>query len=254
MRKRSKNIIEKAYPLMLGFILLILWQAAASAELVKSYLLPSPIKILQALIRIMPELTDHIGITLFEALFGLAAGVALAFVIALLMDSIDFLYKAVYPLLVISQTVPIVAIAPLLVLWLGYGLAPKIVLVILICFFPIAIGMLDGFKSADRDAITLLRAMGATRTQIFFHIKLPSSLGGFFAGLKISVAYSVVGAVIAEWLGGSFGLGVYMTRVRKSYAYDNMFAVIILISVLSLLLINAARLLQKKAMPWENNK
>ena len=118
----------------------------------------------------------------------------------------------------------------------------------------IVIGTLDGFRSADRDAINLMRSMGASRTQIFRHIKLPNALPNFFSGLRITVAYAVVGAVLAEWLGGFAGLGVYMTRVKKSFAYDKMFAVIFLISIISLLLIWLVNVLQKRCMPWEREE
>ena len=115
-------------------------------------------------------------------------------------------------------------------------------------------GLLDGFQSADKDMINLMRAMGARRFQIFRCIKLPGAMSHFFASLRISVSYSVVGAVIAEWLGGFHGLGVYMTRVKKAFSYDKMFAVIFLISILSLLLMKLVEILQKKCMPWEHAK
>ena len=156
--------------------------------------------------------------------------------------------------MVITQTIPTIAIAPLLVLWMGYEMAPKVTLIVIVTFFPIAIGLLEGFQSADKDTINLLKAMGANRLQIFLHVKFPSSLGRFFASLRISVSYCVVGAVISEWLGGYNGLGVYMTRVRKSYAFDKMFAVIFLISAISLLLMWLVSILQKKCMPWEERK
>ena len=142
-------------------------------------------------------------------------------------------------------------IAPLLVLWMGYDMAPKIALVVIVCFFPMAVGLLDGFRSADQDTVNLLRSMGASKGQIFRMVKLPSSLGRFFSSLRVSVSYSIVGAVIAEWLGGNSGLGVYMTRVRKSYAFDKMFAVIVLISLISLLLMWLVSMIQRLCMPYE---
>lgn len=151
----------------------------------------------------------------------------------------------------ITQTIPTVAIAPLLVLWMGYDMAPKIALVVIVCFFPMAVGLLDGFRSADQDTVNLLRSMGASKGQIFRMVKLPSSLGRFFSSLRVSVSYSIVGAVIAEWLGGNSGLGVYMTRVRKSYAFDKMFAVIVLISLISLLLMWLVSMIQRLCMPYE---
>ncbi|NLK64386.1 MAG: ABC transporter permease subunit, partial [Tissierellia bacterium] len=131
---------------------------------------------------------------------------------------------------------------------------PKVTLIVLTTFFPITVSLLEGFHSADIDAINLLKAMGGNRLQCFVHIKLPSALNQFFSGLKISVSYSVVGAVIAEWLGGLSGLGVYMTRVRKSYSFDKMFAVIFFISIISLILMFAVSYLSRAVMPWENKK
>ena len=150
-----------------------------------------------------------------------------------------------------TQTIPTVAIAPLLVLWMGFGMAPKVTLVALTTFFPIAVSLLEGYASTDKAAADLLRSMGASRWQIFRHLEFPTALSYFFSGLRVSVSYAVVGAVISEWLGGFEGLGVYMTRVRKAYAFDRMFAVILFIVVVSLLLMALVTLLRRLAMPWE---
>lgn len=217
-------------------------------------MLPSPWDVVMAFVNDFSLLMQHARTTLAEAFFGLSIGTIFAFVIAVIMDRFPIAHKSIYPILVLTQTVPTVAIAPLLVLWLGYGILPKITLIVITTFFPIAIGLLDGFNSADPDALNLLKAMGANRTQCFMHIKLPSSLSHFFAGLRISVSYSVVGAVVAEWLGGFNGLGVYMTRVRKSYSFDKMFAVIFFISLISLLLMLGVALLKDVVMPWDKKK
>ena len=166
------------------------------------------------------------------------------------MDACMVLDKALHPIIILTQTVPTVAIAPLLVLWFGYDMLPKIILIVVTTFFPIAVGLLEGFKSVDKDEINLMKAMGASKLQIFIHIKLPGAMGQFFAGLKISASYAVVGAVISEWLGGFQGLGVYMTRVKNAFAFDKMFAVIFLISIVSLLVMKLVELLHRKAMPW----
>ncbi len=221
---------------------------------VPKFMLPSPVDVVMAFIRDFPLLMQHAATTLTEAFLGLAIGTLLGFIIAVIMDHYPFAYKSVYPLMVLTQTVPTVAIAPLLVLWMGYGLLPKVTLIVLTTFFPIAIGLLDGFNTVDPDSINLLKAMGANKLQVFTHIKLPSSLSHFFAGLKISVSYSVVAAVISEWLGGFYGLGVYMTRVRKSYSFDKMFAVIFFISLISLLLMLGVALLKDAVMPWDKIK
>ena len=250
----KNNKYDKLIPAAVISGLILLWQLVCAIGLVPGYMLPSPIQVAQAFISDFPLLVDHAKITLLEAAIGLFGGVALGFVCAAVMDEFEPVRLGLYPILVITQTVPPVAVAPLLVLWFSYGIAPKVVLVILVSFFPIAVGMLEGLQSADRDQIQLLRSMNASKWQIFYHVKLPATLGEFFSGLKIAVSYSVVGAVIAEWLGGYGGLGVYMTRVKKSFCYDKMFAVIILVSIISLALMAIVKLLQRKSMPWTNNE
>lgn len=250
MMKRLQSINNNLFPILLLLFLLLIWHLVTEIELVPAFMLPSPIDVVNAFINSFSELMQHARVSLTEAFLGMGISIVLAFVIALLMDRFEIFYKAVHPVLVITQTIPTVAIAPLLVLWMGYDMAPKITLVVMVCFFPITIALAGGFKSTDPDAINLMRAMGAKTWQIYRYIKLPNALPGFFSGLKISVAYSIVGAVIAEWLGGNSGLGVYMTRVRKSYAFDKMFAVIFLIIILSLLLMKCVELLERRAMPW----
>ena len=230
--------------------LLLLWQTVCSLGWVPGYMLPSPVQVVQAFLSELPLLFENSLITLQEAFLGLLLGVTVGFVAAVLMDAFELLYKAFYPLLILTQTIPSVAIAPLLVLWFGYGMTPKIVLIVISTFFPVTVGLLDGFRSADRDAIGLLRSMGANRLQLFRHIKFPSALPQLFSGLRIAAAYSGVGAVISEWLGGFGGLGVYMTRVKKAFAFDKMFAVIFLISAISLALMALVELAQKKCMPY----
>lgn len=232
--------------------LLILWQGVSMLGLVPAFMLPSPVEVVRAFVRELPLLWENSLITLQEAFIGLVLGVAFGFLVAVLMDAFEVLYRAFYPLLIITQTVPTVAIAPLLVLWFGYEMTPKIILIVISTFFPVTVGLLDGFCSADRDAIGLLRSMGATRVQIFRHIKFPSALPQLFSGLRIAAAYSVVGAVISEWLGGFGGLGVYMTRVKKAFAFDKMFAVIFLISGISLGLMSLVEYAEKKCMPYRH--
>ena len=251
MKRKFPNITNSIWSCSAILLVLILWQTVCSLGLIESFMLPSPIQVVQAFISEFPALMEHSVITLAEAFLGLALGISLGFLMAVVMDQFEPLYQACYPLIVLTQTVPTVAIAPLLVLWFGYEMAPKVILIVITTFFPITIGLLNGFRSVDPDSVNLLRAMGAGRWQIFFHIKLPGAMSQFFSGLRISASYAVVGAVISEWLGGFGGLGVYMTRVKKAFAFDKMFAVIFLISVISLLLMKGVDLMQKKCMPWE---
>ncbi len=251
MIKRLRSIINKISPVLAIALILIIWQSLSATGVVPKFMLPSPLDVVTAFIKDFSLLMQHAGTTLTEAFYGLTLGILLGFIFAVIMDNFDIAYKAIYPVIIITQTVPTVAIAPLLVLWLGYGILPKVTLIIITSFFPITIALLEGFRSADRDAINLMKAMGANSLQRFWHIKLPSSLNNFFSGLRISVSYSIIGAVVAEWLGGFSGLGVYMTRVRKSYSFDKMFAVIFFISAISLLLMFVVTLLQRLCMPWD---
>ena len=253
MKRKFQNIIDKIAPFIIIVVILILWQIMSVIGIIPKFMLPSPLAVVKAFIKDFPLLMLHTKVTLIEAFLGLGIGIILGFVMAVIMDKYDFAYKSIYPVLVITQTVPTVAIAPLLVLWLGYGILPKITLIVITSFFPITVGLLDGFKATDKDALNLMKTMGATPFQNFVLLKIPSSMGYFFASLRISVSYSIIGAVVAEWLGGFEGLGVYMTRVRKSYSFDKMFAVIFFISIISLLLMYLVKKIQILSMPWENN-
>ncbi len=254
MTKKYQSITNKLAPVIAIAVIILIWFLCNNFEIVPAYMLPSPLDVAKAFAHNFTVMLKQAAVTLQEAIYGLGIGIVLAFIVAALMDRFSFLRKAIYPILVITQTIPTIAIAPLLVLWMGFGMAPKITLVVITTFFPISIGLLNGFDNADRDEINMMRSMGANRLQIFRHIKLPSAADAFFSGLKISASYAIVGAVISEWLGGFEGLGVYMTRVKKAYAFDKMFAVIVFISAISLLLIAIVSLIQHIAMPWERKK
>ncbi len=247
--KNLTAIRNKTAPVVSITAVVLIWLFVSEGGIVPAYMLPSPIDVAKAFVSDFAILVQHSAVTLQEAIYGLLIGTGLAFIIAVLMDRFEFLYKALYPILVITQTIPTIAIAPLLVLWMGFSMAPKITLVVLTTFFPITISLLDGFRSVDPDAVNLIRSMGGGRFQVFRHIKFPSALEQFFSGLKVSASYAVVGAVISEWLGGFEGLGVYMTRVKKAYAFDKMFAVIILICIVSLALMALVALLKNLTMP-----
>ena len=249
--KKSPSITSKLPPVLGLAAVLAIWLIAREGGLVPEFMLPSPAQVGAALVSEFPTLLANASVTLQEAALGLGIGIAVALVLATLMHRVRALYRAFYPLLVVTQTIPTVAIAPLLVLWMGFGMAPKVTLVALTTFFPIAVSLLEGYASTDKAAADLLRSMGASRWQIFRHLEFPTALSYFFSGLRVSVSYAVVGAVISEWLGGFEGLGVYMTRVRKAYAFDRMFAVILFIVVVSLLLMALVTLLRRLAMPWE---
>lgn len=251
MKRKSQNTIRNNVPAIAAIlILLTVWQLVCSAGIVPGFMLPSPVQVAEAMVKDVGLLLHHSRVTLAEAVCGLAIGVISGLLIAVLMDMFELLYRANYPILVITQTIPTIAIAPLMVLWFGYEMTPKVILVALATFFPISVGLLDGFRSVDEDQLRLLRSMGAGKVKLFRYVKFPSALPNLFSGLKIAASYSIVTAVVSEWLGGFRGLGIYMTKVKKAYAYDKLFAVIIVISVVSLLLIFAVRVIERRSMPY----
>jgi ABC-type nitrate/sulfonate/bicarbonate transport system permease component len=234
--------------------LLVLWEAVVKLGEIPGYILPSPLGIVEALRDTYWILWAHCVRTLQEVFLGFLLAVIAGILLAVLMGIFPALKKALYPLIVISQTVPIMAVAPLLIIWFGYGLLPKMLVVTLVCFFPITVSLVEGFENVDRDMLKLLLAMGASRWQIFKTVRLPGALPSFFAGLKIAVTYSVTGAVIGEWLGASQGIGVYMTRSMNSFLTAQVFGAIVLISVLSLVFFGLICLLARAVMPWYYQK
>lgn len=248
--KRLKNIGIKLIPTVFFMIILMSWQYIVDRGIVARYILPSPLDIIITTFRILPELKPHIITTLEEAFTGFFIAILLAIILAVLMDSFSLVKRAFYPLFIVSQTIPIIVLLPLLIMWFGFDKLPKIIVVILVCFFPIVVNLLEGLESIDRDMLNLFKSMKANYFQIFKFAKFPAALISFFSGLKIAATYSVMGAVIGEWMGGKDGLGVYMTRVRQSFALDKVFSAIVIIILLSLILFKTIELIQYLTMPW----
>lgn len=240
----------------MGFIaaLLLIWEISSRIQVVPTYILPAPTTIIITLITNLPTMKEHILVTLMEALVGFMVSVVLAVFIAITMDGIPMVKKAIYPLIITSQTVPIITIAPLFAIWFGFGYLPKIVIVALVCFFPITISMLEGLASVEDDLLNLIKSMGAGKVQLYTTVKLPAAMPSFFSGLKISGTYSITGATIGEWVGGKNGLGVYMLRVKSSFATDKVFASIILITLLSIGMLKIISYTERKCMPWVYDK
>lgn len=249
--KKLKNIDLQFKGLLVLVVITLLWQFSVDLGIIERFMLPSPLDVFRALYNDFPLLVQETCVTLTEALTGLFVGVLLGYFTALLMDAFPLFKEIIYPLITLTQVIPTIAIAPLLVLWLGYGMLPKIVLIALTTFFPIAVGVYGAFQDVDPDALNLFYSMNADQIQIYRYLKIPQSMGAFFTGLRISVTYCLVTAVISEWLGGFSGLGVYMLRVKKSFSFDKMFAVIAIISLLSFILMSLVEVVRKRIMNWE---
>ena len=249
---KTIQTLSRKYIGILGMLaILFFWQIMGIFHLLPKYILPTPLEILGAIFRDASLLAFHSLATLKVSMLGLFLGIILAVFLAILMDSFSLLNDLIYPIMVIIQTVPTIALAPILVLWLGYGILPKLVLIVLTTTFPIIISILDGFRNCDKDILTLFRLMQASRWQTLWHFKIPSSLPYFYAGLRVSVSYAFITTVIFEWLGGFEGLGVYMIQSKKLFQYDTMFAIIFLISTISLLSIKLVGISEKYVIRWK---
>jgi ABC-type nitrate/sulfonate/bicarbonate transport system permease component len=251
MREKSsrwrRNIIP---PFLLIIFVILVWQTVALRSGLSAFILPSPIQVLQAGWETREVLGSAITTTMLETIIGLTIATILGVLIAAAIDLSSVVRRALYPLLVASQTVQILAIAPLLIIWFGFGMLPKVLIVVLICFFPLAVNTADGLASADPDYVSLLRAMGADRKQVWRLVRFPAALPAFFTGLRIAVTYSVVGATIGEWVGGSEGLGLYMLRSKNALATDQVFVGIVLTSMLSIGLFLLVYVIERALLPW----
>jgi ABC-type nitrate/sulfonate/bicarbonate transport system permease component len=245
---KLRNILLPA-----GFFIFMLacWQFVSTRNMVAFWIVPSPLAVLKVFTDSPSLIWHHLKPTLLAAVCGLLLSIVLGTITAIALNGSRLIKQIIYPYLIISQTVPIIAIAPLLIIWFGYGISAKIFAVLLMCFFPIALGLYDGFRSISPDQIRLLTSMGASPYKIFVLLKIPAALPNFFTGLKLAATYSVMGAVIGEWLGGSSGLGIYMMRATKSYQTAHVFAVILVIILLSMALFGVAALLDRILVSWK---
>lgn len=233
------NILVKKkfiYPVSSILIMLLIWQLMTIFLRIPIFILPSPWDVFKGLLNNWQILLHHTGVTLLEALIGLIIAAMLAFELALIMDRVKLIRWSILPILVASQTIPVMVLGPIFALWFGFGLLPKVLMVILMCFFPIVVNFTQGLAQVPVDRIELLQTMSASKWQIYKLVKLPMAMPTFFSGLRIAATYCIGGAVIGEWLSASAGLGFYMIRVKNSYQMDMVFATVVIIILLSLAL------------------
>jgi ABC-type nitrate/sulfonate/bicarbonate transport system permease component len=237
-------------PLILVAVLIGSWELACRALGVDPIVLPAPSRILGALWDARAVAAGHTLTTLGETVVGFGASVVLAVAAALVMDQVGWVRRAVYPLLVTSQTIPIVAVAPLLVLWFGIGLLPKVIVVILVTFFPITVALRDGLASTSLGATDLLVSMGASGGQQLRKLRLPGALPAFFTGLRIAVTYAVIAAIFGEAVGATNGLGIWIVLSKNLFRTDLVFAAILVTAVLTLVLWGLVDVVERVAIPW----
>ncbi|MBY4215052.1 ABC transporter permease [Rhodococcus fascians] len=240
-----------AWPAVTVVVLSIaVWQIYVEVSGIRPQVLPSPGRVLTQGWAQREAIAENAAATLQVTLVGFAVSLVLAWLLAIAVDFSPWLRRAFVPLFVVSQTLPIIAIAPLLIIWFGFGLLPKILVIALATFFPMAIGLIEGFAAADRDARALLASMGAGRWQQFRYVRLPSALPRFFTSLRIGITYAVVGAIFAEYAGATAGLGIYMSQQKNSFRTDLVLAAVAVTAVISVLLFVSTFVVERVVAPW----
>ncbi|MER8751534.1 ABC transporter permease [Mesorhizobium sp. M1050] len=249
------SLLIKAVPVTMSVgLLLLAWELYATYSGIKPTTLPAPSRVLAQAMLNREALVDNAIPTIRATLLGFACSLSVAFALSILVDFFQPLRRALFPVFIVSQTLPLVAIAPLVVLWFGFGLAPKIMLVALVTFFPMLVALVEGYESTEAEIGQMLRAMGAGRWRVFVLARLPSALPYFFAGLRISITYAVVGAIFAEYAGAAKGLGIYMLNAKNNFRPDLVLAAVGVSAALTLVLFGLTVLLQRLAMPWEGKQ
>jgi putative hydroxymethylpyrimidine transport system permease protein len=226
------------------------WEALARLGGIENYLLPAPSEVAQALVDDRSLLLSDTWVTSKEVLLGFALAVATGIAIAALLHLSPLLRRAFYPLVVASQAVPVIVIAPILVIWFGFGIVPKLIVIALICFFPIVVNTLDGLRSVDGAQVKMLRTMGASRADVFRHLELPSALPFLFSGAKVAVAVAVIGAVFGELVGSDAGLGHAIQVGTAELLTARVFAAVMILSAMAIFLFALLAALERVALPW----
>jgi len=248
---RLKRFAREAWPPLTVLVLLIvLWEVLVNVFSVSAEIVPGPRLVASATWADRANLRPAMVTTTEEAVIGILVATVVAVILAIAVDWSKSVRRSVYPLMVTSQTLPIIVLAPLVVIWFGFGMAPKIGLVALFTFFPICVGTVQGLASSDHDSMALLRTMGASRRQLLTRIRIPSALPQFFTGLKVAVTYAYVSAIFAEYVGGTQGLGVYMQVSKNNFRTELVFGAIIATTLLTLALFLVVAGLERAALPW----
>jgi putative hydroxymethylpyrimidine transport system permease protein len=238
-------------PVIVFVGLIAAWQALVWLTGVAHFILPGPGRVARALIARWPELIGHAGVTVAEILLGLALGALLGCVSALVIASFRPARRWLLPVLVVSQAIPVFALAPVLVLWLGYGLASKVAMATLIIYFPVTAAFFDGLRRTEPGWLDLARTMGGSRMRILRHVQVPAALPALGSGLRVATAVAPIGAVVGEWVGSSAGLGYLMLQANARMQVDVMFAALFVLALFAVGLYAAVDAGLRRALPWQ---
>ena len=254
MRAKLRKTTSPLPALLFAGAALLVLEVALRFFSVPAWIFPAPSAVARAILDTWRLLLDHTGATLKAAAIGMVASAAAGLALGYLVFSCGFLRKVLYPALVASQSLPTIVVAPLLILWFGFGALPKVLLVVLACFFPICVGVVDGLSSVDQELVELANGMGAKPARLFRLIRWPAALPHIFTGIKVSATYAVIATVVSEWMGSQKGLGVYLTRSSHSFMTDRVFAALVIISALSMGLFQLVNVVSRKLSPWYYRK
>lgn len=232
-------------------IFVLLWEISVRIFAVEEWLLPAPSVIVLELFTVWPTFYPHLISTLILTMIGFTIGASVGLIVAMILHLSNRMRKTFYPFLILSQNIPIIVLAPLLVIWFGFGSMPKLIIITMACFFPIAISTLSGLQQTNRDLTFYMQMMGASKSQMFWKLELPDAVPTIFSGLKIAATYSVMAAVVSEWLGAQKGIGVFMTLATSSYKTSRVFVAIIITMLLSLVFFGMILLLEKLFKRWQ---
>lgn len=242
-----------APPLAFAFLVLVLWEAFVFVTGISALLLPAPSQIAVSLVENAALFARNAIVTLSEILIGFALGAFVGIVLGILLSYSRIFERSVYPWLVASQMVPIVAVAPILVVWFGFTLVPKVLVVALISFFPVVVNTVDGLQSVDRQMINLMRTLGASQVRIMRTVRIPWAMPFVFSGLKIAMALAVVGAVFGEWVGSNAGLGYLMLAFNNQLATTDLFAAVLVLSAMGIALFFLVGGVERLVIPWHHD-
>lgn len=243
------NKLSKAAPVAVILILMASWEAIVRAAGIPLYVLPAPSDMLKSFASEFPTLLGHAGITVMEAVVGMAISFVVGIVMGVLIDAMPTFKKCIYPILVVTQTVPVIVLAPIFIIYMGFGYAPKILTVVLMCFFPIVVSFSDGLGEMDEGYLNLVRTYGGSNFQLYRIVKIPSAMISLLSGLKVAATYSISGAVVGEWIASQSGLGYYLIRAKNGYMLDKVFACVLMIILLSLLMNGVIKLFGYAVLP-----
>ena len=249
-----KKKLFQAAPVLVVAVLLIFWEAVVQIAQIPLYVLPAPSDMLKTFVTEFPVLAGHAGITVMEAFVGMGISFVVGVLIGILMDALPLVRRCIYPILVVTQTVPVIVLAPIFIIYMGFGYAPKILTIVLMCFFPIVVSFSDGLGEMEEGYLNLVRTYGGSKLQLYRMVKLPSAMISLISGLKVAATYSISGAGVGEWIASQSGLGYYLIRAKNGYMLDKVFACVLMIILLSLLMNGAVKLFGYAVLPLKRRR